>query len=139
MIGEGYINWISEHMGTRIEPKFQIEQWEKETVDKLYQDGLIGFLQKFNGHSESINKEFINNYAQDQTMVGNLVIPLTPEFISQALDLPLIGEHYHKGLHFKEKAWSFFLEKNKKGTFDRTKGILREWFNEPWGELVLII
>jgi len=31
------------------------------------------------------------------------------------------------------------LEKNRKGTFDRAKGIPKEWFNEPWGELVLII
>jgi len=51
----------------------------------------------------------------------------------------MLGEKYHKGLHFKEKAWTFFLEKNRKGTFDRTKGIPREWFNEPWGELVLVI
>lgn len=51
----------------------------------------------------------------------------------------MIGEKYYKGLHFKEKAWTFFLEKNWKGTFDRTKGIPREWFNEPWGELVLVI
>lgn len=72
-------------------------------------------------------------------MVGNLVIPLTPEFISQALDLPLSGEQYHKGLHFKEKGWTLFLDKNRKGSFDRTKGIPREWFNEPWVELVLIM
>ena len=82
--------------------------------------------------TESITREFVNKYAQDQTMVGNLIIPLTLEYISQALDVPLTGENYHKGLHFKEKAWTFLLEKNKKGTFDRTKGIPREWFNEPW-------
>ena len=64
---------------------------------------------------------------------------MTQEYLSQALDLLMIGEKYHKGLHFKEKAWIFFLEKNRKGTFDRTKGIPREWFNEPWGELVLVI
>jgi len=51
----------------------------------------------------------------------------------------LTGENYHEGLHFKEKAWNLFLEKKTKGAFDRTKGIPREWFNEPWGELVLII
>ena len=60
MIVEGYINRFSEHMETRIEPKdFQIEHWEKDTIEKLYQDGLIGFLQKFNGHNESIKREFI--------------------------------------------------------------------------------
>jgi len=31
------------------------------------------------------------------------------------------------------------MEKNKKGIFDRAKGIPREWFNEPWGELFFII
>jgi len=72
-------------------------------------------------------------------MVGNLIIPLTTEYISKKLDLPLAGEKYHKCLHFKEKAWNFFLKMNRKGAFDRTKGIHREWFNEPWAELVLII
>jgi len=72
-------------------------------------------------------------------MVGNLIIPLTPEYIFQALDIALTRENYHKGPHFKEKSWTFFLEKNRKGSFDRTKGISREWFNERWGELVLII
>lgn len=51
----------------------------------------------------------------------------------------MTGENYHKGLHFKEKACTFFLENNRKGAFDRTKGIPKECFNEPWGELVLII
>lgn len=64
IIVEGYINWFSEHMATRIEPKeFRIEQCEKETIEKLYQARFIGFLQKFNGHNESITREFINNYA----------------------------------------------------------------------------
>jgi len=127
-------------MATRVEPKdFQIEHQEKETIEKLYQVDLIAFLQKFNRHNESITEEFINNYVQDQTMVGNLVIPLSLESISRALDLPPSREKYHKGLHLKDKEWTFFLEKNRKGSFNRTKGILREWFNEPWEELVLII
>lgn len=51
MTVQGYINWFSEHMATRVEPKeIQIEHWEKETIEKLYQAGLICFLQKFNGH-----------------------------------------------------------------------------------------
>ena len=100
MTVEGYINWFSENMATRIEPKFQIEQWKKEIVEKLYQAGLIGFLQRFNGHSESITRELVNNYAQDQTMVRKLIIPLAPEYISQALDLPLTRENLSSGLYF---------------------------------------
>lgn len=50
-----------------------------------------------------------------------------------------MGENYHKDLHFKEKAWTFFLDKNRKEAFERAKVIPREWFNEPWGELVLFI
>ena len=136
---EAYIDWFTETMTNRVEPKFQIESWGKETIEKLYQAGMIGFLQKFNGHSEEITKDFINNFSQDQTRVGEIIVPVTQEYLSKALDLPMLGEKYYKGLHFKEKAWTFFLEKNRKGTFDRTKGIPREWFNEPWRELVLII
>ena len=63
MIVEAYIHWFSEIMSARVEPKFQIERWRKETIEKLYQAGLIGFLQKFDGHSEEITRDFINNYS----------------------------------------------------------------------------
>lgn len=63
MTVEAYIQWLSNTMTTRIEPKFQIENWKKETIEKLYQAGLIGFLQSFSGHSEEVTREFINNYS----------------------------------------------------------------------------
>ena len=72
-------------------------------------------------------------------MVGNIAIPLNPEYISEALDLSFSGELYHKGLNFRDKGCTFFLYKNRKGSFDRSKGIPREWFNEPWAELALIV
>lgn len=128
---KAYIQWFTETMKTRIEPRFQIEDWRKETIEKIYRAGLVGFLKIFSGHSEEVTREFINNYTQEQTRVGNIIIPMTQEFLSQALDLLMIGENYHKGLHFKEKAWTLFLEKNRKGTFDRAKGIPKEWLNEP--------
>jgi len=62
---EAYIHWFSETMSARVEPKFQIESWGKETIEKLYQAGMIGFLQKFDGHSEEITMDFINNFSQD--------------------------------------------------------------------------
>lgn len=136
---EDYIDWFTDIMTNRVEPTFQIESWGKETIEKLYQSGMIGFLQKFQGHSEQITKDFIDNFNQDQTQISEVIVPVTPDYLSKALELPMVGEKYYKGLHFKEKAWTFFLEKNRKGSFDRTKGIPREWFNEPWGELVLVI
>jgi len=100
---------------------------------------LVGFLHNFNGHNNKITQEFTNHYEQGQTKVGDFSIPLNPRFLSKALDLPLTGEEYHKGLHFKEKGWTFFLEKQRKNSFDRSKGIERDWFREPWSKLVLII
>ena len=35
MTVEGYIHWFTENMTTRIEPKFQIENWRKEIVRKI--------------------------------------------------------------------------------------------------------
>ena len=59
----GYIKWFSDKITSRAEPKvFQIEHWNRETVEKLYQFGLIGFLQKFKGHNEDVTREFVNNY-----------------------------------------------------------------------------
>ena len=56
-----YIHWFIENMTTRVESTFRIENWKKETIEKLYQAGFIGFLQIFNGHSEKITREFVNN------------------------------------------------------------------------------
>ena len=54
---QGYINWYTKHMENKIEPtEFTIGNWGKETVEKLYQAGLIGFLHKFNGHNETITQ-----------------------------------------------------------------------------------
>lgn len=140
--GKGYINWYTKHMqmATKMEHKvFKVENWSEEAVEKLFQTRLLDFLRKFNGHNDRITQEFIENFENGQTKVGELSIPVNSTFISQALEVPLIGEKYHKGLHFKGKGWTFFLEKQRKGTFDGTKGILREWFREPWLELVVII
>ena len=63
MTRDGYIKWFSEQMASRVEPKeFQIEHWSGETVEKLYQSGLIRFLQKFRGHNEKVTREFIKNF-----------------------------------------------------------------------------
>ena len=127
-------------MGTKIEPKeFKMENWGKETIEKLYQAGLLDFLKKFNGHNDKIAQEFIEHLEHGQTRIGEISIPMNQTFLSQALDLPLIREEYHKGLNFKENGWTFFLEKQRKGSFDRTRGILIDWLREPWSELILII
>lgn len=78
-------------------------------------------------HKNSSN--FFENW---ETRVGEIPISVNPTFIPQALELLLIREEYHKGLHLKEEGWTFYLEKQRKGTFDRTKGILRDWIKEPW-------
>jgi len=56
---EDYIDWFTDIMTNQVEPTFQIESWGKETIEKLYQSGMIGFLQKFKGHSDQITKDFI--------------------------------------------------------------------------------
>lgn len=69
----------------------------------MFQVGLLEVLRKFNGHNDKITQEFIENFENGQTKVDELPIPVNPTFKSQALELPLIGEEYDKGLHFKEK------------------------------------
>jgi len=104
--GPGYINWYTEHMkmATKMEPKdFKVENWSKEGGEKLFQVGLLDFLRKFNGHNDRITQEFIEKFENGKTKEGELPIPVNPTLISQALELPLIGQEYHKGLHFKEK------------------------------------
>lgn len=77
VIANEFIHWFSETMSVRVEPKFQIESWGKETIEKLYQAGMISVLQKVDGHFEQITRDFINNFSQDQTWVGDVIIPVT--------------------------------------------------------------
>lgn len=99
-------------MATKMEPReFKLENWSKDAVEKLFQAGLLEFLRKFNGHNDKITQEFIKNFENGKTKVGELPISINPTFISQDLELPLEGEEYHKGFHFKEKGCTVFLEK----------------------------
>ena len=50
-------------MGTKTEPKdFKIENWGKDTIEKLYQAWLLEFLKNFNGHNDKITQEFIEHF-----------------------------------------------------------------------------
>ena len=101
---QGYINWYIELMATKMEPReFKLENWSKDAVEKLFQARLLEFLRKFNGHNDKVTQEFIKKFENGQTKVGELPISINLAFISQALELPLEGEEYPKGLHFKEK------------------------------------
>jgi len=99
-------------MATKMKPRdFKLENWSKDVVEKLFQARLLEFFRKYNGHNDKITQEFIKFFENGQIKVGELPISINPTFISQALELPLEGEEYHKGFHFKEKGWTFFLEK----------------------------
>ena len=85
MTAEAYIQWFSKTMSTRVEPKFQIESWRKETIEKRYQAGLIGILQKFDGHSEEIIRDFINNYSHTSMyLISKMIIKQVFKLVLQS-------------------------------------------------------
>lgn len=54
---QGHINWYTYQiqMATKMEPKyFKIEKSSKDTIEKLYQAGLMEFLKMFNSHNNKI-------------------------------------------------------------------------------------
>lgn len=70
-----------------IEPKgFQFGKWTKEIVERLYQAGLLEFLRKFDGYNAKVTKEFISNYQDENTIVGDVTIPIIEEYLSHATD-----------------------------------------------------
>ena len=79
-------------IATKMEPKeFKVEKWSKEAVEKLFQEGPLEFLRKFNGYNDIITQEFIESFENGQTKKGELPILVNPTFISRALEIPLIG------------------------------------------------
>ena len=78
----------------------------RELVVKV---GWLGFLQKFSGFNLVISRAFVTSFDGMKAKVGDIMLQLTEEFISWAICLPMVGEHWYKGKHVKNDDWKEFL------------------------------
>ena len=71
--------------------------------------GWLGILQKFSGFNLAISRAFVASFDGIKAQIGDVELRLTEEFVSQAIGLPLIGEHWYKGKHVKNDDLKDFL------------------------------
>ena len=71
--------------------------------------GWLGFLQKFSWFNLAISRAFAASFDGIKAQIGDVELRLIEEFVSQAIGLPWVGEHWYKGKHVKNDDWKEFL------------------------------
>ena len=84
-------------MTMRIEPKkLVIGNEQSEWYKILHQDSWLPFLHKFLGYNLEVTRHFATTFDGSKAQVGNLILSITEEFISQVTCLPQVGEKWFK-------------------------------------------
>ena len=78
----------------------------RELVVKV---GWLGFLQKFFGFNLVVSRAFTTSFDGMKAQVGDTVLQLTQELLSQDIGFPMVGECWYKGKHMKNDDWKDFL------------------------------
>ena len=84
-------------MAVRIEPKKQLignEQLEGYKI--LHQASWIPFLHKFSGYNLEVTRQFATTFDGSKAQVGNLILSISDEYISQVTGLTQTGEKWFK-------------------------------------------
>ena len=71
--------------------------------------GWLGFLQKFSGFNLAVSRAFATLFDGMKARVGDIVLQLTQEFLSQDIGLEMARERWYKGKHMKNDDWKDFL------------------------------
>ena len=71
--------------------------------------GWLGFLQKFSSFNLVVSRAFATSFDGMKAQVGDIVLQLTKQFLSQTIGLPMVGEHWYKGKHMNNDDWKKFL------------------------------
>ena len=84
-------------MAVRIEPmKLIIGNEQLEGYKVLNQASWRPFLHKFSRYNLEVTRQFASTFDGSRAQVGNLILSITEEYISQVTGLPRVGEKWFK-------------------------------------------
>ena len=87
-------------MAVRIEPKkLVIGNEQSEGYKILHQASWLPFLHKFSGYNLEVTRQFANTFDGSRARVGNPILSITEEYISQVTGLPQTREKWFKTLY----------------------------------------
>ena len=84
-------------------------------VELFTKAGYIQFCQKLQGHHQQVSQDFVFNFKGTYTKVGCLHIPISPDRISKAIGIPIIGEEWFKATKFNLKICDEYLKPEHAG------------------------
>ena len=126
-------------MIVRIEPmKLIIGNEQSKGYKVLHQASWLPFLHKFSGYNLEVTRQFASTFDGSRAQVGNLILSISEEYISQVTGLPQTGEKWFKKQYMEEKSWTPYINKSRK-VCNWVNGVSRSWLKSPWDEIAYLI
>jgi hypothetical protein len=108
------------------------------TRDIFKQAGWEPFLKKFDGYNDAITLQFALHFEGGFAKVGELEFEVTEKFISEAIQLPTIGQRWTKGQPVDKKLCMQLLKPQYRET-QWSEGTSRSWLEPQWAQLLAIL
>ena len=114
-------------------------KYHEDCIKILEEKHWLPFLQKFNGNSDEVTKQFAFSFNGEKALVGNVSFRISEDTIAQSLGISPEGEKYFKTKQFRENSCTQFLSRSRVSSVNWKKGVPRSWLVHPWDEMVYII
>ena len=126
-------------MAVRIEPKKLVigNAWSKG-YNILHQASSLPFLHKFSGYNIEVTRQFVETFDGIKAQVGNLILSIIEEYISQVTRIPQVGKKWFKKQYMEEKSWTPYINKSRK-VYNWVSGVSMSWLKSPWDEIAYLI
>ena len=95
-------------------------------------------MHKFSGYNLEVTRQFVNPFDGSKAQVGNLILSISEEYISQVTGLPQIGEKWFKKQYMEEQSWAPYINKSRK-VCNWVSCVSKNWLNSPWDEITYLI
>ena len=69
----------------------------------------LKFIDQFDGFHKEITKYFARSFDGTEVEIGDIKFTVTETFISEATELPRVGERWLKNKEFHNESWKFIL------------------------------
>ena len=92
-------------MAIRVEPmKLIIGNEQSKGYKVLHQASWLPFLHKFSSYNLEVTRQFASTFDGSRAQVGNLILSILEEYISQVIGLPQTREKWFKKQYMEEKS-----------------------------------
>lgn len=138
---------IESHVGSlqlAMAPVVRIEPNSVQTLlsfdnarEDLERNGWCVFVEKFEGFNLTVAQEFALTFDGCRAKIGDVQLELNEDFISQATDLPVVGQKWFKNSKVEEVPWSLFFTSMRITSCDR--GMPVTTLKPRWHDLLAIV